>query len=85
MTTFNIDPEALVAAAVKIQREWGHSGYRIEAVTGASCGAVLLTVRAHDGGRFHVGATCYGNTVHHDEIGPATAALRARIAEDNRP
>lgn len=68
------DPEALIAAACLVQREWGHGGYRIvEVESPGFSGAAILTVHATDGGRFYVAGTRHGNTCHADD--------KARIAE----
>jgi hypothetical protein len=58
-----ISPEALGAAASRIEREWGY-GYWIERVTeGPTRGGATLHVVAGDGSRFTVAADRWGNPV----------------------
>jgi DNA-directed RNA polymerase subunit RPC12/RpoP len=82
----NADPEALAAAASLVTREWGITGYRVtDATSPGYSGAVLLTVRASDGGEFYVGATRYGTTVHGDDAETAAALLSKKISEESDP
>lgn len=76
-----VHPDAMIAAASEIGRCWGHEGYRIETVVALSSG-VLLQVFASDGGRFWVGATRYGNTIHAEDRNAAEAQLAAKIREE---
>lgn len=77
-----INPEALATAASMIGREWGHNGYGVEYVESAGNGAALLKVCASDGGRFYVGSTRYGNTVHGEDYSSVRVELAAAIAEE---
>lgn len=86
LDTMNAAPEALVAAATLVQREWGITGYRVAAIGSTTwTGAVLMQVRASDGSEFWVGATRYGNTVHADDQETAYDLLRDAIREEGRP
>jgi hypothetical protein len=80
-----MNPDAMISAASLINREWGSYGYSIEYAESLGCGSVLLKVCAADGGRFYVGSTRYGNTVHNEDYSAALAALHRQVLEDNKP
>ena len=76
--------DAIIAAAARVQREWGDYGYSVErAEHGPSWGACTLHVVCSDGGRFTVAADRYGNPLETEsdrESARDLAAMRARYA-----
>ena len=80
-----INPDAMISAASEINHKWGSYGYWIKYAESHGYGSVLLKVAASDGSLFYVGSTRYGNTVDAEEYSDALAALRDRVAEDERP
>lgn len=55
-----VAPDALVAAAAHVEREYGY-GYRIGIVSASWTGAGLFQVCAGDGSRFRLYVDRYGN------------------------
>lgn len=80
-----IKPDALLAAASKVNREWGYTGYGITAVVDAGDGACMLTVVASDGSEFFVGSTRYGNTAHAESPEECQVELDEHLARERQP
>lgn len=55
-----MDPETFVTAGGYVQREYGFTGYRMEAATERR-GSGIFNVRASDGSEFRIMADRYGN------------------------
>lgn len=86
MATMYATPDALIAVASKVEREWGSSGYTITDVQSPGFrGDALAEVRSSDGGTFWVGSTRYGNTVHAEDFETAQSLLMAKLHEERQP
>jgi hypothetical protein len=85
--TLSAAPAAMIAAASLVEREWeGCDRYRVTAVSSPDWrGSALLQVRASDGAEFYIGATRYGQTVHHEQADDCAALLAALVAEECKP
>ena len=65
------EPDALISAASRVNREWGSYGYTITDARSDTWGGVTLTVRHFDGSEFEVAVDRYGNAV--QEVGRVVA------------
>ena len=57
-----VSPDAMIAAAAHVEREYGY-GYRIGLASADFSGGGLFCVTASDGARFRLYADRYGNVV----------------------
>lgn len=62
----NLHPDAIAAAASRVSREWGDTGYRIEKISqipSEHSNAAVMHVVHSDGSRFTVAADRWGNAI----------------------
>ena len=75
-----MSPDAVIAVASKVTREWGCSGYFIRQMSGGpSRGSAVAEVWASDGAVFYVGADRWGVSDHAESLEGLVAAMRARF------
>ncbi len=55
-----VNPDAMMAAASLVQREWGHTGYMLAVADGNRL-VTIFEVSHYDGSRFNVAADKWGN------------------------
>lgn len=60
-TAHMVAPDAMIAAAAHVEREYGVSGYQIGLAWSDWSGAGCFDVRASDGARFRLYVDRYGN------------------------
>ncbi len=72
-STYGVDPEALMAVASHVQREYGHAGYKV-AVAFTATRAAAFEISHFDGSRFNLIADKWGN-VRRPEADTASAAM----------
>lgn len=73
MANLSITPDQLTAAGNYIIRNWGDTGYRVEAIESPTRRVTVFRVVASDGSRFSVLADKWGNSrdldTHHGDAG----------------
>jgi hypothetical protein len=63
-----VKPDAMMAAAAHVERDYGHSGYSLGIISSSWTGSGLFEVSHSDGSRFRLYADRWGNVARVPEV-----------------